>query len=138
MLVPLGLLAVTLGSTAPQAAPVGPVEPRIVAGAATIAPGVATPVQYRRGGGGRGWGFRGWGPAVGLGIVGGAIIANEIYRPRRGYYYDTYAYNGPYYYPTGYSGDPRRICAQHFKSFEWETGYYTTYGGDHRVCPYLK
>lgn len=134
-LLPLGALALTLGSAAPQAAPVEPAG--LATAAAAIEQTTVTPVQYRRGGG-RGWGFRGWGPGVGLGIVGGAIIANEIYRPRRGYYYDTYAYDGPYYYPADYRGDPRRICAQHFRSFEWESGYYTTYGGEHRLCPYLK
>ena len=42
----------------------------------------------------------------------GTIIANEAYRPRRGYYYDDYAYDGPYYYPSGYTGDPRAVCAE--------------------------
>ena len=73
-----------------------------------------------------------------LGIIGGAIIANEIYRPRAGYYYDDYAYNGPYYYPSNYGGDPRVNCAQNFRSFEWKTGMYTTYGGERRLCPYLR
>ncbi len=96
---------------------------------------------YYRGGYGRYYG--GWrGPAIGLGvssaIVAGAIIANQAYRPRRGYYYDTYAYDGPYYYPAGYTGDPRKICADHFRSFEWRSGYYTTYGGERRLCPYLR
>ena len=100
----------------------------------------ATPVQWRRGwhGRGRGWGWRGPGIGLGLGILGGAIIANEIYRPRPGYRYDDYAYDGPYYYPSDYSGDPRRICAQNFRSFEWNTGMYTTYSGERRLCPYLR
>ena len=43
----------------------------------------------------------------------GTIIANEAYRPRRGYYYDDYAYDGPYYYPSGYTGRPaRRLRAE--------------------------
>ena len=42
-----------------------------------------TQVQWRRHGGWRGRG--GWGPlGLGLGIIGGAIIANEVYRPRAG------------------------------------------------------
>ena len=102
-------------------------------------------VQWRgRGYGGYGWrggyggyGYRGYGYGIGAGIVAGAIIADYAYRPRRGYYYDTYAYDGPYYYPADYRGDPRDICARHFKSFEWRTGYYTTYSGEHRMCPYL-
>jgi hypothetical protein len=96
---------------------------------------VTTHVQWRRGWH-RGWGGPGLG--LGLGIIGGAIIANEIYRPRRGYYYDDYAYDGPYYYPAEYHGDPRRICAQNFRSFEWNTGLYTTYSGERRLCPYLR
>ena len=74
---------------------------------------------------------------IGAGLIAGAIIANNIYAPRRGGYYDTYAYDGPYYYPSEYRGDPRDICARHFRSFEWETGLYTTYQGDKRLCPYL-
>jgi hypothetical protein len=96
-----------------------------------------------------GWGYRrypyyrrGWGAApwigLGAGVVIGSIIANEAYRPRPGYYYDDYAYNGPYYYPSGYGGDPRAICAQNFRSFEWNTGLYTTYSGEKRLCPYLR
>jgi len=77
------------------------------------------------------------GLGIGLGILGG-IIASEAYRPRAGYYYDDEAYDGPYYAPSGYAGDPRRLCAQNFRSFEWDTGLYTTYGGDRRLCPYLR
>ena len=66
------------------------------------------------------------------------LRAAEAYRPRAGYYYDDEAYDGPYYAPTGYAGDPRNLCAQNFRSFEWNTGLYTTYGGDKRVCPYLR
>ena len=29
-------------------------------------------------------------------------------------------------------------CDNRFRSFEWETGYYTTYGGDKVLCPYLR
>ena len=35
-------------------------------------------------------------------------------------------------------GDPRSLCAQNFRSFEWNTGLYTTYDGDKRLCPYLR
>lgn len=88
--------------------------------------------------GGRYWG-RPW-PWVGLaaGVAAGAIIYNYSYRPRVGYYYDTYDYDGPYYYPRDYRGDPREICARNFRSFERNTGMYTTYGGDRRLCPYLQ
>jgi hypothetical protein len=123
----------------------------------TFVPAEATPTVSSTGMAGKsdasavtqvqGWGWRrgyrrGWGPGpwlgLGAGVVIGSIIANEAYRPRRGYYYDDYAYNGPYYYPSGYSGDPRSICAQNFRSFDWNSGLYTTYGGERRLCPYLK
>jgi hypothetical protein len=97
-------------------------------------------VQYWR----RGYGYGGWGyrraPWIGLGagVVAGAIIADRYYRPRPGYYYDDYAYDGPYYRPSRYAGDPRVLCAESFRSFEWRTGLYTTYGGEKRLCPYLQ
>src|ERR1700733_2490075 len=130
-------LALGLWAGTAQAAPVAPAA----AGAQLAAPaadtGLYSQVQWRRGWGwGRGW--RGPGIGLGLGVVGGLIIANEMYRPRRGYYYDDYAYNGPYYYPSGYSGDPRTVCAQNFRSFEWNTGLYTTYSGERKLCPYLR
>jgi len=101
-----------------------------------------TLVQWHRGG----WGWRhggwGWGPwpwiGLGAGVVAGAIIADEAYRPHPGHYYDEGPYDGPYYYPSDYRGDPRAICAQNFRSFEWRTGYYTTYSGERRLCPYLR
>jgi hypothetical protein len=91
-----------------------------------------TEVRYR----GRRFG-RGVGVGLGIGVL-GAIIADQAYRPRTGYYYDDEAYDGPYYYPSQYSGDPRRVCAQNFRSFEWNTGLYTTYSGEKRLCPYLR
>ena len=96
-----------------------------------------TTVQYRGHGWGGGWRGPGIGLGIGAGIVAGAIIADRAYAPRRGYYYDSADYDGPYYAPEGYSGDRRRLCAQNFRSFEWRTGMYTTYGGERRVCPYL-
>src|SRR5262245_24732445 len=74
-------------------APLGAAAAPAVSGAApavggALGTGIAH-VQYRRGGFGGGLG-------VGLGIgVWGAIIANEAYRPRAGYYYDDYAYDAP-------------------------------------------
>ena len=100
---------------------------------------------YRYGGYGyRGYGYRGYGRGayvglgIGAGIVAGAIIANSYYRPRPGYYYDDYEYDGPYYRPAGYAGDPRVLCAESFRSFEWRTGLYTTFNGEKKLCPYLK
>ena len=86
----------------------------------------------------RGWGWGGPLPWIGAGVVAGAIIADQSYRPRPGYYYDSYAYDGPYYRPANYGGDPRRLCAENFRSFDWNSGYYTTYGGERRLCPYLR
>jgi hypothetical protein len=100
-----------------------------------------TLAQWHRGGRGwrRGWGWGPW-PFVGFGaaVVAGAIIADQAYRPHPGHYYDEGPYDGPYYYPSDYQGDPRTICAQNFRSFEWRTGYYTTYSGEKRLCPYLR
>lgn len=84
---------------------------------------------------GRGWGKRGWrgsrrhhrryrrdndfnpGVAIGLGIL-GAIIANG--------------------HSESYARSAMQRCDNRFRSFEWDTGYYTTYGGDKRLCPYLR
>ena len=98
-----------------------------------------TLAQWHRGGWGRrgGWGWGPW-PWIGLGVVAGAIIADQAYRPRLGHYYDEGPYDGPYYYPSDYRGDPREICLQNFRTFQWRTGYYTTYSGERRVCPYLR
>ncbi len=137
----MAAIALSLSFGAVHAAPIAPPVTQFTVDAATEAP--VTQVQYRRhGGGGGGWRGRGWrGPGIGLGIgaglLAGAIIADRSYAPRRGYHYDSYASEGPYYYPQSYGGDPRRICAQNFKSFEWNTGMYTTYGGERRLCPYL-
>jgi hypothetical protein len=100
--------------------------------------GLVTQVQYRgRGYGGRYYG-RGYGlPLLGAGIIAGAIIADRTYRPRYRYY-DAADYDGPYYRPTNYQGSDRQLCAENFRSFEWRTGLYTTYGGEKRVCPYLR
>ena len=90
---------------------------------------------------GRRWRRGGWGRGIGIGLgaaIVGGIIANEIYRPRYGYYYDDYEYDGPYYAPSNFSGDARRLCAENFRSFEWDTGLYTTYSGYKRLCPYLR
>jgi hypothetical protein len=113
-----------------EAAPLQAATPALTADAGSP----VTQVHWRH----RRW--RGGGALVGLGagLVIGGIIANEAYRPRRGYYYDDEAYDGPYYYPSGYRGDPRVICAENFRSFEWHTGLYTTYSGEKRLCPYLR
>jgi BA14K-like protein len=136
---PVGALALALGLT--------PVVP--AAAASPLAPGLAkadvgnavTQVDHRYGH--RHYRHRGrnigGGVAIGLGLgIIGGMIASEAYRPRPGYYYDDEAYDGPYYAPSGFSGDPRSLCAQNFRSFEWNTGLYTTYSGEKRLCPYLR
>jgi BA14K-like protein len=132
----MGALALAFAVTPAQAAPTTPA-------AAVAGKSDASAINKVQGWGYRRYGYRrGWGPGpwlgLGAGVVIGSIIANEAYRPRRGYYYDDYVYDGPYYYPSAYSGDPRAICAQNFRSFEWNTGLYTTYEGERRLCPYLK
>lgn len=129
-LLPIGALALAFGF-----APAGTAGSALAAGPL---PAVATSQDdsgvikvHRRG-------FRrGVGIGIGVGVL-GAIIASEAYRPRAGYYYDDYEYEGPYYAPSSYRGDPRVLCAENFRSFEWNTGLYTTYGGEKRLCPYLR
>jgi hypothetical protein len=137
--VSVGLLAVL---TSAEAGPM-PAGSEVLKAGALPSSSEVTQVQWRRGYGyyGGGWGYRRgpWiGLGVGAGIVAGAIIADRYYRPRAGYYYDDYAYDGPYYRPAGYGGDPRVLCAENFRSFEWRTGLFTTYGGEKRLCPYLR
>jgi BA14K-like protein len=128
---PIGMVALAFGLGTAEAAP----APAAAAKAVKADAGSAVEqVQWGR--------RRGWGPGpwigLGAGVVVGTIIADQAYRPRRGYYYDDYAYDGPYYFPSGYRGDPRTICAQNFRSFDWNTGLYTTYNGERRLCPYLR
>lgn len=123
-----GALALAVTCASVQAAPL-PVKN---IAQAPVAAGDVTKVQWRRHGG---WGAAPW-IGLGTGLVVGSIIASESYRPRHRYY-DVEAYDGPYYYPADYHGDPRVICARYFRSFEWNTGLYTTYSGEKRLCPYL-
>lgn len=129
-----GVVAIACASAPSQAAPATQAAPALAKAAAGAADD-ATQIRYRGRGRG-GWG-RGVGIGLGLGILGG-IVAAEAYRPRTGRYYDDEDYDGPYYYPSGHTGDPRNVCAQNFRSFEWNTGLYTTYSGEKRLCPYLR
>ena len=134
-LLPIGTLALVVGMAPARAAPAAQAPTPLVAQSDTQ--NGVTEARYGRRGYRRGRIGRGIGVGIGLGILGG-IVAAEAYRPRSGYYYDDDAYDGPYYAPSGYSGNPRTLCAQNFRSFEWNTGLYTTYGGEKRVCPYLR
>lgn len=67
------------------------------------------------------------------------------YYPRHigpGYVYYGYPYDyGRDYDDTDYTDAPysaKERCARRFRSFEWDTGLYTTYGGNRRLCPYLR
>lgn len=77
----------------------------------------------------------GWNPgaAIGLGIAGaviaGALDDEEGYDEGPAYS----SYDGP-----AYGGSGVRRCAAQFRSFEVDTGMYTTYGGERRMCPYLR
>ena len=66
---------------------------------------------------------RAFGAGVAVGVI-GALIASGVAESRAREVYDE---------------DWRwEKCAERFRSFEWDTGMYTTYGGDRRLCPYLR
>lgn len=78
---------------------------------------------------------------VGAAILGSALTAhhyNRGYYSRGGYYYSrpyrTYYRGGSYYAPRW----AKRKCARRFRSFDWYSGTYVTYGGRVRLCPYLR
>ena len=75
-----------------------------------------------------------WNPGayIGLGIA-GALLSGAL---SEGAYADDYGYADGPGYGEGSSAAMRR-CASQFRSFEWDTGLYTTYGGEKRLCPYL-
>ena len=55
-------------------------------------------------------------------------------------YYNPKTYS-PEHDETGYEGVPysaKERCDRRFRSFEWETGLYTTYRGNKKLCPYLR
>ena len=128
-------MGIAVASATAQATPIVKSAPEVASTAAaggTV--GEIEQVQYRR----RGYYGRGYGlPLLGAGIIAGAIIADRAYRPRYRYY-DAADYDGPYYRPANYQGSNRQLCAENFRSFEWRTGLYTTYGGEKRLCPYLR
>ncbi len=114
-----GALALATAIAPAQAAPAGQLVAPLAA-QSSDGNGV-TEVRHRH----RHWRHRhrgNIGVGIGLGIIGG-MIAAEAYRS------NAYGYEG---------GDPRVACAQRFRSFEWNTGLYTTYEGDRVVCPYLR
>ena len=78
------------------------------------------------------------------------IAYDYPYYYSRGYYPTHigpgYIYSGPYDYSVDYSEDDdegvpysaKERCAHRFRSFEWDSGLYTTYGGRRKLCPYLR
>ena len=135
----IGALALALALTPLQpvaAAPMAPLPPGL---AKAEAGSPVTQVRRYRSFHGRhghhhhGHRGRNLGIGLGIGIIGG-IIASEAYRSAPGYVYEDDVYD----LPPDYSGDPRELCAQTFRSFEWNTGLYTTYAGEKRLCPYLR
>jgi hypothetical protein len=66
-------------------------------------------------------------------------------------YYPTHIGGYVYYNPKTYNPDHEAAgyeegapysaaerCDRRFRSFEWDTGLYTTYGGNKKLCPYLR
>jgi hypothetical protein len=70
------------------------------------------------------------GAYIGLGIA-GAILDGALSDDG---YVEGYADEPGY---GGGSSAAMQRCAAQFRSFEWDTGLYTTYGGEKRLCPYL-
>ena len=73
-------------------------------------------------------GFGNIAPYIGLGIA-GAILDGALNDDG---YADGYSAEGP-----AYGEGAAQRCAAQFRSFEWDTGLYTTYAGEKRLCPYL-
>ena len=78
---------------------------------------------------GRGYGYRRRGNGIGIGlgiagaVIGGAIIADEINRSR--------------YRSYGYSDGGNARCSRAFRSYDPDSGTYTSYAGETLRCPYL-
>ena len=119
------------GSTWAAAAPMAPAVP-IVADAGHSDAGFQQvrmfwPRVGHQGGFGRRRGFGGAGIGFGLGLLGGAIVGNEI--ANDGYYPDYYDpdYSGDYGYGTNY-------CERHFRSYDPVSHTYLGYDGHRHSC----
>ncbi|SDO06044.1 BA14K-like protein [Filomicrobium insigne] len=77
--------------------------------------------RHHRGGHRHGWRHRhrNRGAAIIGGVIAGALIAGAIREGRA-------------------SSSAIERCEDRFRSFDRRTGTYTTYGGETRVCPYLR
>jgi hypothetical protein len=80
---------------------------------------------YAGGGGGYGNGYGYGGAALGLGLLGGAIIGSQY--PYYGSGYDSYPQDG--------SVDSSAYCASRFKSYDPASGTYLGYDGLRHPCP---
>ena len=140
-LLPLGAVALAFAFAPAEAAPAAPATwPRLQPS--------PTPARSPKcsGGGGRRYRYRGyrrgWGPGpwlgLGAGVVIGSIIANEAYRPRRGYYYDDYAYDGPYYYPSATRAIRARSAPRTSARSSGVRASIRPIRGEKRLCPYLR
>ncbi len=62
----------------------------------------------------------------------------------RSYYYPNYRryYNDSYRGYRGYGSSSyqaaKRRCARNYRSYNWRTDMYTTYGGEKKLCPYVR
>lgn len=131
----VGAVALTIAAApiAPvAAAPAAPLQPSL----AKAETGSIVTQVHRRGHRGHhrhhhhGHRGRGIGIGLGIGIIGG-LIAADAYRSG----YEEEVSEAP---PADYTEDPRVLCAEKFRSFEWKTGLYTTNSGEKKTCPYLK
>lgn len=44
----------------------------------------------------------------------------------------------PYADEVRYAREDKERCAEKYRSFEWDTGEYTTYSGKKKLCPFLR
>ena len=89
-------------------------------------------------------------PRIHLPIGPSYLYYDYPYYYSRGYYPTHIGPGYVYDYPEGYDSDSdyagdegtpysaEERCARRFKSFDWDTGRYTTYGGHTKLCPYLR
>ncbi len=74
------------------------------------------------------------GALVVAGIIGLSALAFANSNRRYAYYDDRYHSHAPVYgYQSG-SAEWKAACARKYRSFEWQTGLYTTYSGYKRRC----
>jgi hypothetical protein len=138
LMIGTALAGLGLASVAPASAQLARPDPMVTA----LSTASVTPVQFRRGWGGRGWGGRGyyggyrrgWGggaAGLGLGLATGAIIGGAIASQAQPYPY--YGYESAPVYEGG--GDAVAYCMSRFKSYDPGSGTYLGYDGFRHPCP---